>query len=131
MSARAYGVLDVAFAVLYGWLGFVAAPSRSSVFQAAIAVVALALFTTGVALAIGGDRTRVGRSLGIATTSLLLAFTIVVIVLLAISAAYLDGVYGAVGRALGGLTLAAGALIVELFGLLPLFQLRFHLRGRR
>jgi hypothetical protein len=131
MRARGYGLFDVGFAAVYGWVGFVAAPSRSHAFQTVLAIVTGLLLVTGVVLLVEGERPRLGRWLGIVTSSLLLVFALACVVLLAISCAYLLGVYGAIGRALGALSLVGAALAVELFGLLPLFQLRFHLRAPR
>ena len=131
MRARGYGLFDVGFSLVYGYVGFLAAPSRSPAFQGVLGLVTLLLLVTGIVLLVEGDHPRLGRALGILTSSLLLAFAIGCVVLLALSCAYLFGVYGAIGRALGALALVGAALAVQLFGLLPLFQLRFHLRGAR
>lgn len=132
MSARGYGGLDLCFAALYAWLGFAVAPSRSMAFRVALAGVIGLLGAAGVANLFGGEPSRVARRLGIVACSVLLLFTLVGVVLLASSCAFLFGVYGALGRSLGIGALLFAALWVELFGLLPLFQLRFHLaQGRR
>ena len=130
MRARGYGVLDVAFASLYAYLGFVLVPGRSVAFSVTLLVVVALLGTAGLALLVQGDGGRVSRGLGIIACGVLLAFTVVCLVLLVMSSAFLYGTYGAIGRGLGALALVAAALVVELFGLLPLLQLRFHLRAR-
>jgi hypothetical protein len=128
MRARGYGALDVGFAALYAYLGFVIAPSRSHAFQIGLGAVAGLLALAGLALLALGDESRLARRLGIAACGSLLGFTATVLVLLVASSAFLFGVYGAIGRGIGLLALVAAALVIELCGLLPFFQLRFHLR---
>lgn len=130
MSARGYGVLDLAFAALYAYLGFFAAPSRSRAFSVVLTGVIALLGGAGTVLVARGDRSPLGRVLGIAACSLLLGFTIVCVLLLVASCSFLFGVYGAIGHGIGLITLVVAALLLELCGLLPLFQLRFHLGTR-
>ena len=131
MSARGYGALDVAFAALYAYLGFVIAPSRSRAFSIVLAGVVALLAFAGATLLVRGDRGRLGRSLGIAACGVLLAFTIACVLLLVASCAFLFGVYGAIGHGIGLIALVVAALMLELCGLLPLFQLRFHFATAR
>src|SRR5205807_5715449 len=121
------GALDLAFATLYAWLGFVLISSRSTPFNLALALVCVLLAVAGVGLILGA---RWGRLAGIAASALLLLFSAVVITLLVASSAYLRGIYGALGQGVAVLTLIVAALVLEAFALLPLFQLRFLL-GRR
>jgi hypothetical protein len=44
------------------------------------------------------------------------------------SAAYVRGIYGPLGRGVAVLAVCVAALAVELFALVPLFQLRFLLK---
>lgn len=131
MGARGYGGLDLAFAALYAYLGFVVAPSRSALVSSVLSFVIGVLALAGVVLLVQGERGRAGRRLGIAACALLLSSTIVALVLLAGSYGFLLGIYGGLGRGLAMLTLVAAALVVELCGLLPLFQLRYHLRDQQ
>ncbi len=131
MRARGYGALDLAFAALYAYLGFVVAPSRSRAFSLALTAVIVLLGGAGLALLLRGDRGQLGRRLGIAACSVLLGFTIVCVLLLVASCSFLFGVYGAIGHGIGLIALVVAALLLELCGLLPLFQLRFHLATRR
>jgi hypothetical protein len=124
---RLYGALDLAFATLYFWVGFVLAPSRSTAFNLVLGAVCLLLAVGGVGLLL---RARWGRVAAIAASVVLLLFSAVVIVLLVASSAYLRGVYGALGQGVAVLALVVAALVLEGFALLPLFQLRFLL-GRR
>lgn len=125
---RLYGTLDLVFAALYAWFGFSFTPGRSTSFNVALAVVCGALAIAGIGLLL---RAPWGRLAGIAASALLVTFTIVVVALMVASSAYLSSVYGALGRGMAVMTLAVAALMVELFGLLPLFQLRFLLRTRQ
>jgi hypothetical protein len=124
---RLYGVLDLAFALFYAWIGFALAPSRSTAFNVTLGASCLLLVVAGAGLIL---RARWGRAAAIAASLALLAFSAAVIVLLVASSAYLRGVYGALGQGMAVLALVIAALVVEAFALLPLFQLRFLL-GRR
>ena len=124
---RLYGALDLGFAALYAFLGFGVAASRSTGFQLALGAVIALLAASGVALVVGA---RGARALGIVAAGALLAFALAVLVGLVASSAYLWGVYGPFGRGLALAALVVAALVVELFALLPLFQLRFLLARR-
>lgn len=116
-----YGALDVAFAVLYAWFGFVLTPGRSTAFNLALALVCVVLAASGVGLIAG---VRFGRTLARVACWMLLAFSAVVVALLVASSAYLHGIYGPLGKGMAMLTLLVAALVLEAFALLPLFQLR-------
>jgi hypothetical protein len=122
---RGYGVLDLAFAGLWAWLGFSVAPSRSPAFSLALAVLVALHVVAGGALISGVSW---ARRVALLASGIALAFAAMVIVLLVASAGYLQGVYGALGRGMAVLALVAAALVVEVLALLPLFQLRFLLR---
>lgn len=125
---RFYGVLDLLFAGFYVGFGFFVVQGRSLGFNLALGAVSALLALAGASLCAGA---RWGRLLGIVACAVLLVFTGVVVILLVASSAYLRGVYGAIGQGIALLSLAAAALALELFGLLPLFQLHFLLRNRR
>jgi hypothetical protein len=127
-AVRFYGALDLAFAALYAWFGFVFTPGRSTAFNLALGLVCLLLAAAGAALVVGA---RWARALAIAACALLLAFSAVAVVLLVISSAILHGIYGALGQGMAVMTLLVAALVLEAFALLPLFQLRFLLRQPR
>lgn len=120
--SRLYGALNLAFAALYAWFGFVFTPGRSTLFNVALAVVCVLLAGAGVGLVVGG---RWARPLAIAACALLLAFAAAVIVGLVASSAYLRGIYGPLGQGMAVMCLLVAALVVEAFALLPLFELRF------
>jgi hypothetical protein len=130
MSARRYGVLDLLFAAIYAYVGFVLAPSRAVGFSVALGGVVGLLVVAGVLLVARGERGRAPQLFGILACAVLLLFALVCIGLLVASSAFLFGIYGALGRGIGVLALVAAALVIELCGLLPLFQLAYHLRAR-
>jgi hypothetical protein len=119
--------LDLVFAAVWAWIGFVVAPSRAVVFSLALGGLCALHVIAGVGLV---ARTRWARRMGLVAAGVGVAFAATVIVLLVASAAYLDGVYGALGKGMAVLGLVAAAVAVEVFGLLPLCQLRFLLRQR-
>ena len=118
---KLYGALDVAFATLYAWFGFVFTPGRSTAFNLALALVCLLLGAAGIGLVAG---VRWARGLATVACWTLLAFTAVVVALLVVSSAYLRGIYGPLGQGMAIMTLAVAAVVVEAFALLPLFELR-------
>ncbi len=124
---RLYGALDLAFAAFYAWVGFRLVPGRSLPFNAGLTLVCVLLVVAGAGLLL---QARWGRAAAIAASVLLLVFAAAVITGLVASMAYLRGIYGALGQGMAVLSLVVAALVLELFALLPLFQLRFLL-GRR
>ena len=118
---KLYGALDVAFATLYAWFGFVFTPGRSTTFNVALAIICVVLAISGIGLLVDA---RWGRTLAHVACWALLAFAAVVVLLLVVSSAYLRGVYGPLGQGMAVMTLLVAALVVEGFALLPLFQLR-------
>ncbi|MSP62119.1 MAG: hypothetical protein EXR72_17650 [Myxococcales bacterium] len=124
-ALRLHGALDLGFAGLYAWVGFSVVRGRSMVFDIALGAVVALLAVAGLALLAGA---RIGRPLGIAASTLLLAFCLVVVALLVAGVAYLRGIYGPLGQGMAFGSVVAAALVIELFGLLPIFQLRLLLR---
>jgi hypothetical protein len=81
----------------------------------------------------GADVRRWGWWLALGAASLLVLATILLIVRVLVSAAFLAGVYGAFGKAAAVSALIGVALVVELVALLPLFQIKYLMTraGRR
>ena len=125
---KLYGALDLAFAAFYAWVGFFLFPGRSPTVNVALGLVCALLAVAGAGLVAGA---RWARPVAIAASATLLAFAACVIVALVASSAYLRGIYGALGQGMAAVCLAVAALVVELFALLPLFQLRFLLGRAR
>jgi hypothetical protein len=68
---------------------------------------------------------QTGRIVAIAGGSLLLFSTVIIIVRLIASAAFLAGVYGAFGKAAASGALIAVALVIEAVALLPIVQVKY------
>jgi hypothetical protein len=124
-----YAGFDFAMAVVYALL-ITQAPTRHAGGSAL-------LWTTVVAVVLAGAgmlwRNRWGWRAAVVGCGLLLAATILILVLILLSASFLAGVYGAMGRGAAMMALLAGAIVIEFCGLLPAFQLKFLLTraGRR
>jgi hypothetical protein len=91
------------------------------------------LMAVGMAAIFIRDYRRIGWWLAVGAASLLVLATILLIIRVLVSAAFLSGVYGAFGKAAAMSALIGVALIVELVALLPLFQIKYLLTraGRR
>lgn len=68
---------------------------------------------------------RMGWWLAVVSASALLVLTVLLIIRVLVSAAFLSGVYGAFGKAAAMSALIGVALVVELVALLPLFQIKY------
>lgn len=124
-SLRLHGALDVLFGGLYVYLNFAVARGRSTGIDVGVVAVSALLVAAGAALLLGA---RVARPLAIAASSLLLAFCLTVVALLVAGAAYLRGIYGPLGQGMAWSSLLIAAVLLELFGLLPVAQLRLLFR---
>ena len=124
---RLYGILNLAFAALYAFIAFVAAPSREWAFPAGVTLICLLLVGAGVGLLLGA---RWGRLLALIASWTLLGGCALTIAALVFSSAYMRGVYGGFGRGAALVCLLFAALVFELAGLFPIFQLRFLSRAR-
>jgi hypothetical protein len=125
-----YGGLDAAAALAYATALVVASPTRQ-----VSAVIHLWAFPVAAAVAAAGmleGRAR-GRRVALIAASAWLAATILLVLRICVSAAFLAGVYGAFGRAAASFALVIVALVVELVALLPLVQVKFLMSraGRR
>jgi len=124
-----YFGLDVAFAAIYAVIIVAVIPNRIA--STTIQLWSLPAFTLVMAAGTAGIFTSKlrarGRKLAIAGATLLLASTILLIVRVLVSAAFLAGVYGAFGKAAATFALVAVALVVELVALLPIVQVKYLL----
>ncbi len=119
-----YGVLDLIFAGAYALVFALVVPNRFAGYSLLLWSLVVVIAAAGVA-----TLTRHPRAWWVACAgcALQLVLTVVLLALLVISAAFLAGVYGALGKGAAVLTLVFIALAVELFGIVPAFQLRFLL----
>lgn len=125
-----YVTLDVLFGLLQAGLILWVIPNRLP--SAAVHLWTLPVGMLGMAagMIVGGRR---GWWIAVVAGSLVLLSTILMIVRILISAAFLAGVYGAFGKAAAMTALIGVALIVELVALLPIVQIKFLMSraGRR
>ena len=132
-----YFVLDQIFVVIYAYVMWAVIPNRhASAFVHLWSLpVLLQIAAAGMLLArVGRDKTRrIGWWAAVLGGSGLLAVTVLLIIRVLVSAAFLSGVYGAFGKAAATSALIGVALIVELVALLPLFQVKYLMSraGRR
>jgi hypothetical protein len=122
-----YVTLDVLFAAAYVWISLTIAKTTDGSFEVASIVFAIC----ALAMAVGAAVPQAWAWwVGVIGCGLLLVGATVLLVLLASSAAYLSGVFGALGKGAAVIALVAAALVVEVYALLPLFQLRWLLARR-
>jgi hypothetical protein len=72
---------------------------------------------------------RIGWWVAVVSASAMIVITILLIIRVLVSAAFLSGVYGAFGKAAAMSALIGVALVVELVALLPLFQIKYLRTG--
>lgn len=125
-----YGGLDILFAVSQAILIWKVVPNRLPSAGFHLWTLPIAMFLMGIGTMM---RSRAGWKLAVIAGSVAVASTILMIVRIIVSAAFLSGVYGAFGKAAAMTALTAVALLVELAGLLPLVQVKYLLTraGRR
>lgn len=115
-----YPSLDLFLALAYAYIFFGLIPSRSTTFNVLAALFVALTLAGGVGIAAGG---LWGRRIGKVSAWLRIIGCIVFIGLLVSSAAYLHGIYGAVGTLGAALSLVVAALSVQFVGLVPFVEL--------
>jgi hypothetical protein len=132
-----YMGLNQAFVIVYFYVLTYVIPNRlmSGAIHLWALPVLMQLMAVGMAAIVirGTELRRIGWWLAVGAASLLVLATILLIVRVLVSAAFLSGVYGAFGKAAAMSALIGVALVVELVALLPLFQIKYLLTraGRR
>lgn len=119
-----YGALDLLFAGVYAALFALVVPHRATGYALLLWSLVAVIAMVGVATL---SRRRLGWLLACVGCSLQLVLTAVLLGLLVISAAFLSGVYGALGQGAAVLAMVFAALVIQLVGLLPAFQLKYLL----
>jgi hypothetical protein len=122
-----YLAIDQIFVIAYFYVVIAAIPNRLPTAKAnlfAIPII-LQLVTLGAATIFVPSLKKVGWWFVVVGQSLLLALTILLILRVLISAAFLAGTYGAFGKAASMTALMGVAIVVEVVGLLPLFQIKY------
>ncbi|HET7506258.1 MAG TPA: hypothetical protein VFK02_34805 [Kofleriaceae bacterium] len=125
-----YGVLDVVFAVGYAFAIWKVIPNRLPSAAVHLWTFPITYLAMGFGCLLGN---RQGWRIAVIAGSAALASACVLIVRIAISAAFLAGVYGAFGQAAATFALVMVALVVELVALLPIVQVKYLMTraGRR
>lgn len=117
-----YGGLDLLFAAAQAILIWKVVPNRLP--SASFHLWTLPIFTFVLGLAMVRP-SPIGWKVAVAAGSAVLLSTILLIVRIVVSAAFLSGVYGAFGKAAAMTALMSVALIVEMVALLPIVQVKY------
>lgn len=117
-----YGALDVVFAATYAAAILLVVPNRLPSAQIHLWSLPIACTAMAVGTFLGGKR---GWWIALAGGTLQLVSMILMIARVLLSAAFLAGVYGAFGKAAASGALVGAALLVEIVGLLPWFQVHW------
>ena len=124
-----YAALDQVFALAYAYVIIEVIPNRLP--SATIHLWTIPLCAQAMAIGMYGAFVPALRRYGwwtaIVAASLLVASTILIILRVLVSAAFLAGVYGDFGKAAATFALIAVALVVECVLLLPLVQVKYLL----
>lgn len=125
-----YAACDLVMAVLYAYVLMVLIPSRHDGMRALSVLIVLAPVIMAGSMFV---RRPFAWWSAAVSAGLLLCVTLVLLVLILLSAAFLAGVYGALGRAASSFALIGAALVVEFMGILPALQLKYLMTraGRR
>jgi hypothetical protein len=125
-----YGGLDIVFALLQAILIWKVVPNRLPSASFHLWTLPIGMFAMGIGTLVAGRR---GWWTAILSGSAVLFSTVLLILRIVISAAFLSGVYGAFGKAAAMTALMSVALLVELVALLPIVQLKYLMTraGRR
>jgi len=125
-----YAGLDLGFAAIYALAIWKIVPNRLPSAAAHLWTFPVASLAMAAGMLLGRPR---GWWLAVGAGSLALLAIAALIVRIAISAAFLAGVYGAFGRAAATFALVMIALVIELVALLPIVQVKYLMTraGRR
>lgn len=117
-----YGGLDLVFAGAYAAVIVLVIPNRLPSAAVHLWTFPIAAAAMALGMLLGGAR---GWWIAVIASSAMLASVFVLIVRIAISAAFLAGVYGAFGQAAATTALVMVAVVVEVVALLPLVQVKY------
>jgi hypothetical protein len=125
-----YAWLDGLFALTYAVAIWKVIPNRLASASIHLWTFPIATGVMAVGTVLGTPR---GWKIAVIAGSAILASTFLLIVRIAISAAFLAGVYGAFGRAAATFALVVIALVIEIVALLPIVQVKYLMSraGRR
>jgi hypothetical protein len=122
-----YGALDQIFAIVYAYAVWKVIPNRLP--SASLHLWALPILTEVMALGTLSVWVPAARRYGwwaaVIAGSGMLALTVLLIVRVLVSAAFLAGTYGAFGKAAASTAMIGVAVVVEVVALLPVFQIKY------
>ena len=130
-----YGALDQLFAIVYAYAVWKVIPNRlpsASAHLWALPVLAEVMALGTLAVWVPAAR-RIGWWAAVVAGSLMLAVTVLLIIRVLVSAAFLAGTYGAFGKAAASTAMIGVAIVIEVVALLPVFQIKYLMTraGRR
>jgi len=130
-----YGALDQIFAVVYAIAVWRVIPNRlasASLHLWTLPVLAQVMALGTLSAWVPAAR-RHGWWVAIVSGSLMLVMTVLLIIRVLVSAAFLAGTYGAFGKAAASTAMIGVAVVVEVVALLPIFQIKYLMTraGRR
>jgi hypothetical protein len=125
-----YGGLDLLFGLVQIILIWKVVPNRLPSASFHLYTLPAMTLLMGAGMMLGGPR---GWKISVIAGSVALASTVLLILRIVISAAFLSGVYGAFGKAAAMTAMMSVALLVELVALLPIVQVKYLMTraGRR
>jgi hypothetical protein len=132
-----YLVLDVLFAAIYFYVLVAVIPNRLTSAMVHLYALPVCMLGMGLGMALklaAGDKlSRHGWWIAVVSGSAMILSTILLIIRVLVSAAFLAGVYGAFGKAAATSALIGVALVIEVVALVPLFQVKYLMTraGRR
>jgi hypothetical protein len=122
-----YLAIDQLFVIAYVYMLVAVIPNRLPTAKAnlyAIPII-LQLVALGMATIFVPSLRKIGWWVVVVGQSLLVLLTIILIARVLISSAFLSGTYGAFGKAASMTALMGVAIVIEVVGLLPLFQIKY------
>jgi hypothetical protein len=130
-----YLALNQLFVVIYVYVLVAVIPNRllSAALHLWALPVLMQLMALGMAASLVAPLRRAGWWLAVVAGSLMILATVLLIIRVLVSAAFLSGVYGSFGKAAAMSALIGVALVVEIVALVPLFQVKYLMTraGRR
>jgi len=130
LRRKIYGALDILFAIAQAITIWKVIPNRLPSASFHLWTLPVFTFALGVGTLLGGPR---GWWIALIGGSGALLSTVLLILRILVSAAFLSGVYGAFGKAAAMTAMIAVALLVEVVALLPIVQVKYLMTrdGRR
>jgi hypothetical protein len=122
-----YLAIDQIFVIAYFYVVIAAIPNRLPTAKANLYAIPilLQLVALGAATIFVPSLKKIGWWVVVVGQSVMIAVTVLLIIRVLISAAFLAGSYGAFGKAASMTALMGVAIVVEVVGLLPLFQIKY------